>query len=329
MKTLKLLFGLLIIGFSFTSCFIETDNYYNDNGVSLETVMTNYDLWYVDYNRTTGYGDVPFVSKAFTLSFINGRVYANNNIVGIGFSGNGYGIQIGTYNTYSGLLEVNHSYDGFYEFEVFADTPQSIRIKDNNHNVTYYLEGYHSATFDYDQVFYDNLEYFLQEYDMWEKTYTSLEGELNAFDNENYLAFTPEDIRTFYSSIDVYGTPLNDIYWDFTGDYVVSNIYGYDAIKDLTLYYENGDIEEFELSVIDDTAISLYHYASGTTYEFDGFGYIQYRLAGKSETANKTDSIQGRKRFKVQRKTIERKTHSTSKKSEHTIQNKTKSPARK
>lgn len=324
MKTLKLLFGLLIIGFTFTSCYIETDNYYNDNGVSLETVITNYDLWYVDYNRTTGYGDVPFVSKAFTLSFINGRVYANNNIVGIGFSGDGYGIQIGTYNTYSGLLEVNHMYDGLYEFEVFADSPQSIRIRDNYHNVTYYLEGYHSATFDYDQVFYDNLEYFLQEYDMWEKTFTSLEGELNAFDNENYLAFTPESITTFYSSLDAPNTALNDILWDFTGSYEVSNIYGYESIKDLTLYYDNGDTEEFELSVIDDGAISLYHYASGTTYEFDGFGYIQYRTA-----ANKTSVDQGRKRFKVQRKTIERKAHATNKKSEHTKDNKTKAPARK
>lgn len=323
MKTTKLLFGLLFLAFTFTSCFIETDNYYDD-GISLEEAITHYDIWYVDFNRTTGYGDVPFVSKAFTLSFINGRVYANNNIVGIGFSGNGYGIQIGSYNTNRGLLEVNHSYDGYYEFEVIFDTSQSIRLYDSYNQVTYYLEGYHSATFDFDQVFYDNLEYFLQEYNEWEKTYTSLEGELNVFDNENYLAFTPESITTFYSSIDEFGTPVSERYWDFTGDYEVANINGYNDIKDLTLYYDNGDTEAFELSVIDDTAISLYHYASGTTYEFDGRGYIQYRTA-----ASKTSSDEARKRFKVQRKTIERKQRSTSKKAEHTKNTKTKAPARK
>ncbi len=59
MRTLKLLFGLGLIAISLQSCIIETGNYYN--GQSLEEVVTNYDLWYVDYNRTTGYGDVPFL----------------------------------------------------------------------------------------------------------------------------------------------------------------------------------------------------------------------------------------------------------------------------
>jgi hypothetical protein len=325
MKTIKLLFGLLIVGITLTSCIIETDNYY-DNPISIEEVITNYDIWYVDYNSTTGVGDVPFLSKAFTITFSNGRMFANNNIVGIGYTGNGYGIQIGTYSTSGGMLQVQHSLDGYYEFEVIVDSSQSIRLYDSYNRVTYYLEGYHSATFNYDQIFYDNLEYFLQEYDEWRKTYTSIEGELNAFDNENFLAFTPENIRTFYSSIDDITIPISDRYWDFTGDYVVANINGYDDIKDLTLYYENGDTEAFELSVIDDAAISLYHYASGTIYEFDGTGYIQYRIVGKDA---KTSTEQGGKRFKVQRKTIERKQRSTSKKAEHIKDIKIKAPARK
>jgi len=321
MRTLKLLFGLAFIGITLNSCIIETDNYYN--GVSLEEVVTNYDIWYVDYNRTTGYGDVPFLSKAFTISFINGRVYANNNIVGIGFTGDGYGIQIGTYNTYNGILEIHHSLDGYYEFDVIADSPQSIRLRDNYNNVTYYLEGYYSRTFDYDQVFYDNIEYFLQEYDVWAKTYTSLEGELNAFDNENFLSFTPENIRTFYSSIDEVGTPISSLLWDYEGSYEVYDVNGYDNLKILTLHYDTGDTEEFELSVIDDSSIELYHNASGTTYEFDGYGFIQYRKEGVSSIE------QGRKRFKVDRKSVDRKPHGAIKKFEHVKGAVNKVPARK
>ena len=47
-----------------------------------------------------------------------------------------------------------------------------------------------NASFDYDFVFYDNIHYFLQEYEAWEKTFTSeLWVLLNEFDNENYLQF--------------------------------------------------------------------------------------------------------------------------------------------
>ena len=69
MKTLKLLFATLIIGISFSSCSViidDNDPYYNE---TLEDVITNYDLWYIDYNKTTGNGDVAFMSKAFTISF--------------------------------------------------------------------------------------------------------------------------------------------------------------------------------------------------------------------------------------------------------------------
>jgi len=51
--------------------------------------LQSYDLWYVDINETRGNGEVPFLQRAFTLSFINGALYANNNIVGIGKTGDG------------------------------------------------------------------------------------------------------------------------------------------------------------------------------------------------------------------------------------------------
>lgn len=301
MKTIKLLLGTLIIGMSFTSCIVDNtidEPYY----ASLEEVITANDLWYIDYNNTAGTGDVPFLSKAFTISFINGKVFANNNLVGIGTVGNGYGIQIGFYDTFDGRLKIDHNLDGFYNFEVIQLSVDNIKLRDNYNNVTYNLVGYHKSTFDFDQVFYDNIEYFLQEYQAWEKTYTSDAGALNEFDNENFLQFTPENLTTFYSSQDNVGTTIGNIYWDYVGSYTVANVQGYDNLKILTLDYDSLGNEKFELTVINDAKISLYHIASGTTYEFSGRGYIQY-LKPSSSLAKSVTSDQGRARTKVFRET--------------------------
>lgn len=302
MRTLKLLFATLIISISFTACVVVEDDY-NSNYISLENVVTASDLWYIDYNQTTGTGDVAFLSKAFTISFINGKLYANNNLVGIGSTGNGYGIQIGYYNTNSGYLEVDHNLDGYYDFDIIQISKDRIKLKDNYNKVTYYLEGYQKYNFDYDQIFYDNIEYFLQEYNAWEKTYTSSTGNLNEFDNENYLAFTPENLTTFYSSQDNSGTTIANIYWDYVGDYFVANVQGYDNLKILTLDYDNWGNEEFELSVINDRKISLYHINSRTTYEFTGRGYIQYLKSSSNKMSDTNVSNDGRKRTKVERET--------------------------
>jgi hypothetical protein len=302
MKTLKLLFATLILGITFSACSvrINDDDYFY---TSLEEVITDYDLWYIDYNRTTGTGDVPFLSKAFTISFINGKLYANNNLVGIGSTGNGYGIQIGYYDTYKGFLEVDHNLDGYYDFDVVQITRDRLKLIDNYNNVTYYLEGYQKYNFDYDQIFYDNIEYFLQEYVAWEKTYVSDVGQLNEFDNENFLAFTPENLTTFYSSQDEVGTDIANLYWDYVGSYSVANVQGYDNLKILTLDYDSYGNEEFELSVINDGKISLYHIDSGTTYEFTGRGYIQFLKNSSSKNAKESVSNDGRKRTKVNRET--------------------------
>ena len=299
MKTLKLLFTMLI-GISFTSCSIVIDEINDPYYASLEEVVTAYDLWYVDYNRTEGSGDVPFLSKAFTISFINGNLYANNNLVGIGATGNGYGIRVGYYDTYNGILEIEHNLDGYFDFEVVQLAGDRMQLIDHFNNVTYYLEGYQKYNFDYDQIFYDNIEYFLQEYAVWEKTYTSTTGELNEFDNEIFLSFTPENITTFYSSQDEVGTDIANIYWDYVGDYSVANVHGYDNLKILTLDYDSWGNEEFELTVVNDEKISLYHIDSGTTYEFTGREYIQYL---KPSSSKETVRNEGRKRTKVIRET--------------------------
>ncbi|WP_372744931.1 hypothetical protein [Lutibacter sp.] len=303
MRTIKLLFATLIIGISFSACSVIVEDDYGPSYVSLENIVSAYDLWYVDYNLTTGTGDVPFLSKAFTISFINGKLYANNNLVGIGSTGNGYGILIGYYNTYNGYLEIDHNVNGYYDFDVIQLASDRIKLKDNYNNVTYYLEGYQKYNFDYDQIFYDNIEYFLQEYNAWEKTYTSATGALNEFDNENFLAFTPENLTTFYSSQDLIGTNIANIYWDYVGSYNVANVQGYNNLKILTLDYDYWGNEEFELNVINDNKISLYHINSGTTYQFTGKGYIQYKKSSSSNKSEYSVSNEGRKRTKVERET--------------------------
>lgn len=91
-----------------------------------------------------------------------------------------------------------------------------------------------------------------------------------------------------------------DIYWDYVGDYSVANVQGYDNLKILTLDYDSFGNEEFELAIINDQKISLYHIDSETTYEFTGRGYIQYLKPGSKKDIVRND---GRKRTKVIRET--------------------------
>lgn len=315
MKAVKLLFGILITTITFSSCIQDYnpgDYNYNQppvvQPISLEEVITEYDLWYVDYHSTTGTGDVPFMSMAFTISFINGRVYANNNLVDIGLTGNGYGVQTGYYDTFNTVLQIDHVIDGINDFEVIQVSNGLLKLYNRYNDVTYYLEGYQRDTFDYDQIFYDNIEYFLQEYYGWEKTFRSVTGGMNDFDYENYLAFTPENITTFYSSEDDFGRNIELVNWDYIGGYEVFDVQGYDNLKILTLDYDLGYNEEFELVVLNDGTIELYQYSSGTVYEFTGRQFIPL-LRQSGESTGDDVRIEGRKRTKVQRKTKIRKQH--------------------
>ena len=309
MKSTKLLLAIILIGTLFSSCILFTEEPFDDNSQNnlyIREIVSEYDLWYIDYHRTLGSGDVPFVSRAFTMSFVNGIIYANNNIVDIGNTGKGFGIAVGSYNTFNGLLEVNHHIDGISSFEVTVLSNNEISIYNPIENVNYYLIGYQISEFDYDKLFYENIEYFLQEYIDWEKIITE-DGVANPFDNENYLAFTPENMTTFYSSQDNFNTQINRIHWNFVGEYEVYDIRGYENLKILTLNYDDGDIEDFELSVINDREIQLYHLSSKTTYRFSGRGLMYYSKGGGSKKEVKNNGRnEGRKRTKVTRKTKHR-----------------------
>ena len=279
MKTLKLLFVFALTATLFTSCYRE-DIVIVDPivpGVSLNQLLSSYELWYVDINQTQGYGETPFLQIAFTVSFRNGILMANNNLVGIGQQGNGFGVQIGNYDAYDNILDIDHIIDGYDSFDVYQIDSNTIELYNPFIDTSYFLHGYQRSNFDYDYVFYDNIHYFLQEYEAWEKTYTSVFGALNEFDNENYLQFLPGgNDSTFRSSQDVNISNPNNLFWDYTGVYGVGDVQGNFYLKTLTLDYDFFDNEFFELSVINDRTIELYHPSSGTLYEFEGRGYIQY-----------------------------------------------------
>ncbi|WP_108802726.1 nicotinic acid mononucleotide adenyltransferase [Aquimarina sp. Aq107] len=282
MKTLKLLSAFILGSMFLTSCVtevvVEDDVFIEEPAITLNELLSTYEIWYVDIERTQGNGEIPFLQKAFTVSFKNGTFYANNNLVGIGSNGNGFGLDVGFYNTFRMEVDISHDIDGTYSLDVTQYGNNEIRLYDGVTNTSYYLIGYQRNTFDYDRVFYDNIHYFLHEYVTWEKVYTSDFGALNEFDNENYLQFLYYGSGdNFKSSEDVNVSNINDIYYDYSGYYAVDDVPNNFYMKNLTLDYDYLGNEYFELTVINDSKIELLHPASGTIYEFVGRGYLQFK----------------------------------------------------
>lgn len=280
MKFFKLLIFVFITLLLTTSCVQEVvfDNsgnvIENEQPISLNQLLSSYDLWYIDINRKQGNASVPFIQKAFTISFLNGKIYANNNLTDVGRKGNGFGIEVGNYSTYNETMIAHHR-NGRTDFNIIQLSENEIRIDDINQNVSYFLVGYQRNEFDYDKLFYDNISYFLQEYTVWEKTIVR-GGNANIFDEENYIQFTSENSTTFRTSKDNPRIPLNYIRWDFIGGYKVTNYDNTQRIKHLTLFYDGHDKEDFDLTVIDYRTIRLHHIRSQTTYDFIGKGTINY-----------------------------------------------------
>ena len=127
MKIFKLFLAILVSTVLFTSCSKDEPL---DDSITLGELLSSYDLWYVDIHETMGSGDVPFVSKAFTLSFNNGNVFANNNIADVGFTGNGLGISVGRYDSFGIYLETIHDLDGRYIFDVLQQIIKQNNLKD-------------------------------------------------------------------------------------------------------------------------------------------------------------------------------------------------------
>lgn len=303
MKTIKLLTGYFLLATLMVSCYADViieDDFIEESAFNTDQVLQSFDLWYIDINATQGNGEVPFLQRAFTVSFDRGVLYANNNIVGIGKTGGGFGIDVGTYGSLRGIVDIDHDIDGRWALEVFAISRNTIKLYDARSDTSYFLKGYQTNMFDYDMVFYDNINYFIQEYDAWEKIYTSEIGALNDFDDENYVQFLPNFFR---ASLDSPNTSMANLQWDFEGEYEVYDIQGDNSLKALTLDYDFFGDDYFELYVINDSTIELYHPDSGTTYEFRGRGYQEYLKSGKGDGSKKriksSNPIMNVKRKKV------------------------------
>ena len=281
----------LTMGLLTSSCYTEVildDDFIATSSFNTDRVLQSYDLWYVDIHATQGNGEVPFLQRAFTVSFDRGTLLANNNIVGIGKTGNGLGIDVGFYEPLEGAIEIDHDIDGLWLLEIYAVNNNTLEFYDPRSDTSYFLIGYQRNAFDYDSIFYANIHYFLQEYEAWEKVYTSEEGAINEFDDENFLQFIAGGSGDFFrSSVDGPGTPLNSLQWDFEGDYTVYDVPGDESLKTLTLDYDFMGDDYFELYVINDQTIELYHPDSGTVYEFSGRGYIQYLKENGENIAKK------------------------------------------
>ncbi|MDC6353020.1 MULTISPECIES: nicotinic acid mononucleotide adenyltransferase [unclassified Robiginitalea] len=281
MRTKITILPLLLLTFLLHSCYtelwVEEPAPVADVPVSARQVLEAYDLWYVDIHATRGSGEVPFLQHAFTVSFDRGALLANNNLVGIGKTGNGLGIQVGWYDTAGGIVAIDHDIDGLWDLDVYVLGNARVELYDPQTDTSYFLHGYQRGQFDYDGLFYDNIHYFLQEYSAWEKTFASDAGALNDFDREHFLSFPALGNRDeFRSSEDLPGTPIQALVWDYQGRYTVYNVPGDPSLKTLTLDYEFMGNDYFELYVIDDGTIELYHPDSGTLYEFSGRGYRQF-----------------------------------------------------
>jgi hypothetical protein len=305
MRVLKIIVPLVLFFSLFTSCIVnEYADGYREGSVQVNFVE-EYDLWYLDYHATSGADEIPFMQLAFTLSFDNGRMYANNTISGIGLKGGGYGIQVGEYTFNRNLLVSNHELDGVEYFEIKQISENEIEMYHAATNTSYFLIGYDTNEFDYDKLFYENIEYLLQDFEIWNKYYTSSDGARNEFDYENFLSFTAENNTTFYSSKSQVGTDIDLVFWNYEGSYEVQDIIGVDDLKILTLGYDSVNTESFELTVVSDIIVELFHISSETVYRFEGDYFIQSLKEGKTKKKNRIE----RKRTKIKRQKVNKSSY--------------------
>lgn len=289
MKTItKYILLMTVIPLLSISCEqVYVEEFYEEPYIDYSNFVEEYDLWYVDFHQTEGNSTIPFLNRAFTISFVNGVMYANNNISGIGMQGNGFGIDVGTYSTNNDYLKSTHDIDGVHTFDVKKISQNEIKLYNRYTNTSYYLVGYQVDDFNYDKLFYENIEYLLQDFEIWNKISVSNSGAVNEFDNENFLKFTSENNTTFLSSKSIVGTEVVNVLFDYEGAYEVYDVNGYEDLKVLTLDYENGDVETFEMSILSDSIVELYHINSKTTYKFEGHYFIQYLKSKKRKSKDR------------------------------------------
>lgn len=122
---------------------------------------------------------------------------------GIGKTGGGLGIDVGYYDALPGAVEIDHDLDGRWVLEIYGVNNHTLELYHASSDTSYLNRGYQRSNFDYDMVFYNNIQYFLQEYEAREKGFTREQGAINDFDDDNYLQFLSGTRGEFFrSSID-------------------------------------------------------------------------------------------------------------------------------
>jgi hypothetical protein len=175
------------------------------------------------------------------------------------------------------VLDFYHDLDGYTTFDVTQVSDTEIELYNPSAGLRYVLVGDQRGTFYYDLLFYENIHYFMQEYTAWEKLSTE-GGVPNEFDAEHFLQFLPGGgDGNFQSSQDPLGSDIYNLYWDYTGTFNVDNVPGNQYLKYLTLDYEYLGNEYFELNVLNDSTIELFHETSGTVYTYSAVGLITYK----------------------------------------------------
>ena len=66
MKSVRFLLVMIVTGTLFSSCSLSIEDDTQNNRY-IKEIVSEYDLWYIDYHRTLGNGDIPFISRAFTM----------------------------------------------------------------------------------------------------------------------------------------------------------------------------------------------------------------------------------------------------------------------
>ena len=67
------------------------------------------------------------------------------------------------------------------------------------------------------------------------------------------------------------------MFWDFSGVYIVQDQTPGSINKQLTLDYDFIGNDFFDLYIVNDHTVELYHIESGSTYRFKGRGFIQLK----------------------------------------------------
>jgi hypothetical protein len=101
-----------------TSCHTEMPIGDGYNAPTSNEVLVSNEVWCVELNSKQENPNLPFMTRAFTLSFDLGTLYANKSLEGIYSAVAGLGIDVGSYQTIYNQLAIDRDIDGLHDFEV-------------------------------------------------------------------------------------------------------------------------------------------------------------------------------------------------------------------